>query len=285
MTHPPLFSRSSQSIAITAILLTSLSMLASCSDKSSDGGVAAPEFEADTSYLDGLAQEQGIETQDVENETTQDTTQVIEPINTSEPEKLYTDEEREWTEEGGSKSLLGRSRDRAKDLRDQIQGSTEPDEGLAITQFDEEYAQAAGFAWDMPEDWRMAVPGGGRFAEMYIQNPLGNASVVFTKETISIPQIKRSLQSTITDTFTSRTTVKTSTKVVLGHTLTIFDLEGTYLDPSAKRTSNGNPFYAIHAVVIELPTTRVLIKLWGPQDTVNQNKGKFDAMIEKMYER
>lgn len=256
-------------------------MLASCSDSSSDVGVATPEFEADTSYLDGLAQDQGIETQEIENESTQ----AVDPVNEPEPEKLYTDEEREWTEEDGSKSILGRSRDRAKDLRDQIQGSTEPDEGLAITQYDEEYAQAAGFAWDMPEDWRMAVPGAGRFAEMYIQNPLGNASVVFTKETNSISQIKRSLQSTITDTFSGRTTVKTSTKVVFGHNVTVFDLEGTYLDPGAKGTSNGNPFYAIHAVVIELPTTRVLIKLWGPQDTVSRSLGKFDAMIEKMYER
>lgn len=273
MTHP-------STIAIAASTVLMMSQLIGCSDSSSDSAVATPEFEADTSYLDDLADEQGIETQQAAQDPGETETETE-----TEDEKQYTDEEREWTKEDGSKSLFGRSRDRAKDLRDQIQGSTEPEEGLANTQYGEEYAQASGFAWDMPEDWRMAVPGTGRFAEMYIQNPLGNASVVFTKESDSVSQIKRSLQSTITDTFSGRSSVKTSTKTVLGHTVSVFDLEGTYIDPAAKGTSNGSPFYAIHAVVIELPTTKVLIKLWGPQDTVAQNLSKFDAMIEKMYER
>jgi len=277
MTNP----RNPLSLALAFLALFALTVLVGCSDSGSDSGVATPEFEADTSYLDELADEKGIVTELADDETPD----VVDPVDVAETEKEYADEEREWTEEDGSKSLFGRSRDRAKDLRDQIQDSTEPERGIAITQFDEEYAQAAGFAWDMPEDWRMAVPGAGRFAEMYIQNPLGNASVVFTKETDSITQIKRSLQSTITDTFSGRSSAKTTTKTVMGHTVTIFDLEGTYIDPTAKGTSNGSPFYAIHAAVIELPTTKVLIKLWGPQDTVNQSLGKFDAMIEKMYER
>jgi len=254
-------------------------MLISCSDSSNDTPVATPAFEADTSYLDELAQEPGIE------DTSEAVAIVEDPVVTPEPEKSYTDEDREWVKVEGAKSIYGKSISKAKNLGEKIQGSTEPENGLANTQFDEEYAQAAGFAWDMPEGWRMAVPGVGRFAEMYVQNPLGNASVVFTKETYSISLIKRSLQSTITDTFSGRTKVRTSTKEVLGHTVTILDLAGTYIDPGAKGTSNGSPFYAIHAVVIELPTTKVLIKLWGPQDTVERSKGKFDAMIEKMYER
>lgn len=265
------------SLAASALILVG----AGCSKSESDTPVATPEFEADTSYLDGLAEEQGIDT----SAPAQATTQEAVDETTTADDKVYTDEEREWTQEEGSKSLLGRSRDRAKDLRDQIQGSTEPENGIANTVGDEEYAQAAGFAWDMPTDWRMAVPSSGHFGEMYIQNQLGNASVVFTKESDSIAQIKRALESTITDTFSGRSSAKVTTKEVMGFKVTILDLQGTYIDPSAKGTSNGNPFYSIHAAIIELPTTKVLIKLWGPQDTVDQSKAKFDAMIEKMYER
>ncbi len=270
-----------QNIGTGLLLFTALSTLASCSDSNSDTSVATPAFEADTSYLDELADDQGIETETDPVELTEPVEPEIEVVK----EKQYKDEERQWVREDGSKSLLGRARDRAKGLGEQAQGSTEPENGLAITAFDEEYAQAAGFAWDMPEDWRMAVPGTGRFAEMYIQHRLGNASVSFTKETDSIANIKRRLESTITSTYSSRTKATITKKTVMDFPVTILDLEGTYIDPGAKGTSNGSPFYAIHAAVIELPTTKVLIKLWGPADTVKQSTGKFDAMIEKMYER
>ena len=252
--------------------------LAGCGDSSSEKTAVAPDYEADTSYLDGLAEDKGIETSEPEPEPVEiDQTQV-------EAEKSYDDEEREWVAEEGSKSLLGRSRDKAKDIRERIQGGTEPDNGIANTSFDEEYAQAAGFAWDMPEGWRMAVPSADHFAEMFIQNPLGNASVVFSKTELSTTQARRELEKYITDTFGSSGT-STSTKTIQGYNVTMFDLEGTYIDPSGKGGRNESPFYAIHAALIELPTTKVLIRMWGPQDTVNQNKGKFDGMLNKMYEK
>jgi hypothetical protein len=136
----------------------------------------------------------------------------------------------------------------------------------------------------MPQGWRMAVPSTGHFAEMYIQNPLGNASVIFEKTEKNASQTHRDLKSYIIDTF-GASSPKTSTKMIMGHQVTIFDLEGTYIDPSGKGGRNESPFYAIHAALVELPTTKVLIRMWGPQDTINQNKSKFDAMIEKMYEK
>lgn len=277
MTH----TQTSLNLAVIAAL-----SLTGCggSDADKSAAQATPEFEADTSYLDDLAKEQGIET-DQPAQQDAPPAQIDQTELTQEPEKAYADEQREWVEEEGSKSLLGRSRDRAKNIRDRIQGSTEPEEGIANTSYDEEYAQVAGYAWDMPRDWRMAVPATGRFAEMYIQNPLGNASVVFTKETDSPTQIRRTLESTITDTFGGRGSTRTTTKAVKGFKVTLFDLEGTYIDPGGKGGRNENPFYAIHAAVIELPTTTVLVKMWGPQDTVNQSKALFDKMIDDMYER
>ena len=269
-----------RSIGLFALSLSSLMLLSGCSDSDESKSVATPAFEADTSYLDDLPRAQKLEEPTIADEPEEQS----EPAPVEE-EKEYKDEDREWTAERTSKSILGKSRDKAKTLGTQLQDSTQPANGLAVTYYDEEYAQAAGFAWDMDEDWQMAVPSNGRFAEMYIQNQLGNASVSFTKETSSASQIRRSLESSITDIFTGRSKARTSTKEVMGHTVTTMDLSGTYIDPSAKGSSNGSPFYMIHAVVVELPTTKVLIKLWGPEDTVKLNIAKFDQMIENMYER
>lgn len=263
-----------------ACTLTTLLALSACggSDASSDQS-AAQDYEPDTSYLDDMARDKGIETDRTEPEpveTAQDTP--------TAQDNTPSDEQREWVEEEGAKSIFGRSRDKARDIRNDISGGTEPEEGIANTTYDEDYAQAAGFAWDMPDGWRMAVPSANSFAEMYIQNPLGNASVVFTKTTESTTQTKRTLEQYITDTFGS-TSTRTSTKEVMGHTVTIFELEGTYIDPAGKGGRNENPFYAIRAALVELPTTNVLIRMWGPQDTINQNKPKFDAMINNMYEK
>ncbi len=264
-------------------------MLGACGGSNNDKNSAAtPEFEPDTSYLDQLAQDEGIETTNPETEQAQGPPEIAQsPVSTPEEakeEKAYADEKRTWIPEEGSKSLFGKTRDRAIDLGDKMQDSTQPANGLANTTYDEEYAQAAGYAWDMPEGWRMAVPSAGYFAEMFIPNPYGNASVVFSKESASIADIRRDLESYLTSTFGDATTQST-TKEIKGFKVTIFDLEGSYIDPSSKGSRNASPFYAIHAAVIELPTTRVLIKLWGPQDTVHQSTARFDRMLEKMYEK
>lgn len=280
MKHPPL------AVCSLIVCITPLALTA-CGDSNSDPSAAkAPEFEPDTSYLDQLAQDEGIATKPEQQEqepTEIDQTQIRAPEKAPE-EKTYADEKRTWIPEEGSRSIFGKSRDRAVELGQKIQDSTRPTHGLANTTYDEEYAQAAGFAWDMPESWRMAVPGAAYFAEMFISNPLGNASVVFSKQTGSIADIRRELESTITPVLGSAK-AESSTREVMGYPVTIFDIEGTYIDPAGKGSRNESPFYAIHAAVIELPTTKVLIKMWGPQDTVHQSTAKFDAMIEKMYEK
>ncbi|MFG0244868.1 MAG: hypothetical protein ACF8MF_02305 [Phycisphaerales bacterium JB052] len=264
-------------ISLSIATLLAISGCGGGSDSSSKDTVA-PDYEPDTSYLDGLAEDQGIESQPEPEPVEIDQTRIEDTTMAAE------DEAREWVKEDGSKSIFGRSRDKGIDTTNRIQGGTEPENGIANTTYDEEYAQAAGHAWDMPEGWRMAVPSSGHFAEMYIQHPLGNASVIFSKTTETAAQTRRTLESYITDTFGSSDT-RTSTKTIMGYPVTVYDLEGTYIDPAGKGGRNESPFYAIHAVMIELPTAKVLIRMWGPQDTVNQNKGKFDAMIEKMYEK
>lgn len=257
---------------VTPLILAAVLVCIGCSDSSSDTS-AAPTNDIDTSYLDELEREQAPEIEEVAVDED-------EPIEITQ--NAPSEEERQWEAEQGSRSTLGKTRDRAKDITNRIKDGTSPDNGIAFTSSDEEYANASGYRWDMPEDWRMAVPSSGRFAEMYINHPLGNASVAFSKEQGTVREITRSLQSMLVSDIGGRTNADTATKQILGHSVTILDLKGTYVDPSGKGGRNESPFYAIHAAIIELPDTRILIKMWGPEDTVAQSAGKFDTMIERM---
>ncbi|MBL4591301.1 MAG: hypothetical protein JKY96_05010 [Phycisphaerales bacterium] len=251
-----------------------ISLGSGCSDSSSETeATQAPEI--DSSYLDELASSREPE---ADEETIDSTDEPVEIAQNQIPE----DEEREWVRERGSQSSLGKTRDRAKKLANELSGGTAPENGIADTYSDEEYANTSGYRWDMPEDWRMAVPSSGNFAEMYIKSDYGAASVTFSKESGTVQNIIRSLTSTLTDDMGGRSKPKQSKKTVLGMPVTVIDLVGTYIDPMSKGGKNMAPFYAMHAVIIELPNTRVLIKVWGPEDTINQSTAKFDAMIEQM---
>lgn len=268
---------------IALLLTTSGLIISGCSDSSSTQPAeeTAAEPKADTSYLDELAAKQGIEI----DEEPADSDPVDEPVelsNASTSDEPDTqDEEREWEAERESTSLLGRSRDKAKGLRDQIQGSTTAGEGLAYTLSEEEYAASSGLRWEMPESWRMAVPPRGRFGEMYIQNPLGNASVAFSKESDSVRNLIRSMQGQMIDPMGGRAKAQTSKKTVQGYEVEMVELEGTYLDPGSKGGTKEQIFYAMHAAIFDLGDSRILIKMWGPQDTVNQSTRLFDKMIDE----
>lgn len=273
----------------TPRLITSLALLscilAGCSDSSNSTPAeeVSTEPQADTSYLDELAAKQGIDV----NEDTAETESFDEPVelaNSSQSDPTETeaeDEDREWEAERESKSLLGRSRDKGLDLRDRLQGSTTAGEGLAYTMSEEEYAASSGLRWEMPEDWRMAIPPRGRFGEMYIQNPLGNASVAFSKETDSVRNIIRSMQGQMIDPMGGRAKAQTSKKTIQGYEVEIVELEGTFLDPGSKGGTREQIFYAMHAVIFDLGDSRILIKMWGPQDTVNLSTNLFDKMIDQ----
>ncbi len=258
-------------LSITPITIA----LAACSDSSSQTD-PEPAAEIDSSYLDELAAEQHPDEPEQEEADQSDDPVEIAQNQTTE------DEPRDWVRERGSQSTLGRTRDRAKELANKVNGGTSPDNGIADTYSDENYANTSGYRWDMPEDWRMAVPASNHFAEMHIQSPLGAASVSFSKETGKVQDIIRSLGAILTDDMGGRSRPKTTNKAVLGHPVTVVDLKGTYIDPMSKGGKNMAPFYAMHAVIVELPNTRVLIKMWGPEDTIANSTGKFDAMIEQM---
>ncbi len=269
-----------------SLAMSLVSLLSGCSDSSDTKATesAASQPSADTSYLDELAAKQGIALDDDANgeQSAEMNPEMGEAIVDDAGDPGMTDEEqREWVKERESKSLLGKSRDKGKKLRDQIQGSTAPGEGIAVTLSDEEYAASSGLRWEMPEDWLMAIPPTGQFAEMYIKNPLGNASVSFIKETRSVRDLVRSMQGQIIDPMGGRSKATTADKTVAGYSVQIVDLAGTYLDPGSKGSTREQIFYAIHAVIFDLGDSRIVIKMWGPEDTVKRSVPAFDAMIEQ----
>lgn len=271
-----------------AVLFLSFSLLG-CSESSDSkpDESATTEPAADTSYLDELAAKQGLEIDD-ESDDEQSVEHEPELGDASIDDAGDPDageEDREWVKERESQSLLGRSRDKAKNLRDSIQGSTEPGDGLASTISEDEYATSSGLRWEMPEDWAMAIPPHGHFGEMYIKHPLGNASVSFTKETKSVRDLIRQMEGQIIDPMGGRSRAKTTDKSIAGHAVRVVDLEGTYLDPGAKGSTKEQIFYAMHAAIFDLGDSRILIKMWGPQDTVNQSTQRFDAMINTTTEQ
>lgn len=258
-------------------------LAAGCSDSSDEKAEAAqiPEPTADTSYLDELAAKQGIALEDEPEQSIDD-----EAVTSGQSLQVIDDqgnaeEVRDWQREEDSKSLLGRSRDKAKDLRDQIQGGTSAEEGLAYTLPDEEYASSSGMRWEMPGSWSMAVPARGRFAEMYIKNPLGNASVSFAKDSATTRELIRVMQGQIIDPMGGRADVRTTNKVINDHQVTMVDLSGTFLDPGSKGSTKEQIFYAMHAAIFDLGDQRIVIKMWGPQDTVERSTDEFDRMIDE----
>jgi len=272
----------------SAVLIFTFAM-GGCSDSSESKPAEALSNEpaADTSYLDELAAKQGIELEDesTDEQSTQHDPELGDATTDDAGDPDAGEEERAWVKERESQSLLGRSRDKAKDLRDSIQGSTEPGDGLASTISEDEYAASSGLRWEMPEGWAMAIPPHGHFGEMYIKHPLGNASVSFTKESKSVRDLVRQMEGQIIDPMGGRSRARTADKTIAGHTVRIVDLEGTYLDPGSKGSTKEQIFYAMHAAIFDLGDSRILIKMWGPQDTVNQSAQLFDAMITNTSEQ
>lgn len=277
-------------ITLASTIFLSL-ITAGCSDSKDSKATesSAVEPNADTSYLDELAAKQGLSLQD---ESVDEEPAVQEPVQEIADEdadqgdsELSEDEQREWELERQSKSLLGRSRDKALNLRDQLQGSTTPGQGLASTLSEDDYAASSGLRWEMPEDWAMAVPARGRFAEMYIKNRLGNASVSFAKETMTSRELVRRMQTQVVDPMGGRSRAQTQDKTIAGYSAQFVDLEGTFLDPGSKGGTKEQIFYAMHAVIFDMGDSRILIKMWGPQDTVNQSMQLFDTMINETYQQ
>lgn len=258
----------------TLLAAVALAGLTACSD-SDQGKAPAPAPSFSTDSLDDLAPPQPEPTAEPEPVVINQTTPAAEP----------TEQERQWERERQSQSGLGRTRDTVRTLTNRMQDGTEAEEGLAAVSPDEEWVGTEGFIWDMPADWRMAVPSSGRFGQMQVPSPLGAASVAFNRETGSVADLERRVASMMVSQSGGRITPRTENIEVLGRPVRLVSLEGSLLDPSAKGGTGETPFQAIRAAIVDLGPARALIVMWGPEDTVRNNEGHFEHMIRTMTNR
>lgn len=245
--------------------------LTACSD-SDKGKAPAPTPSFSTDSLDSLAPPQP--------ERAPDPDPVV--INQTTPAAEQTEQERQWERERQSQSGLGRTRDTVRTLTNRMQDGTEAEDGLAAVTSDEEWVGTNGYIWDMPADWRMAVPSTGRFGQMLVPSQLGAASVSFNRETASVADLERRVASMMVSQTGGRITPRTENIEVLGRPVRLVSLEGSLLDPSAKGGTGETPFQAIRAAIVDLGEVRALIVMWGPEDTVRNHEGHFESMVRNM---
>lgn len=253
---------------------------------------ASPPEPADDG-LDALARDMGIEEEPEEPADKPARDPAREPAQSPEAPAPTDDADAEsgsdadgarpWRAEREPTSLLGRSYQKAKDTRDAMRGGTDAD--LADTLDEEEYAQASGLRWDMPPGWRMAIPEGERFAQMFIESPTGAASVAFTRETGTPRTLVRQLEGRMIGSMGGRAGAETDETTILGRRVTRVSIDGTYIDPGAKGGRNEKPFFSLRAAVFDLGEERILVTMWGPEDTVGRAVPAFDRMIAQTSER
>jgi hypothetical protein len=247
---------------------------AACSD--SDGSeVEIPQRDFETGSLDSLAPDEPPAPAPIEDDAPA-------VIDQSAPAAEPTEDEREWERERQSQTNFGRTRDRVKTLTNRMQDGTEAEDGLAATTPDEEWVGTGGVVWDMPADWRMAIPAEGRFGQMLVPSPLGAASVAFTRETAPVAEIERRTGSMLVTMTGGRISPRTQNFELLGRSVRTLSMEGTLIDPSAKGGSGETPYQAARAGIVDLGDIRVLVVMWGPEDTIRNNEGVFEAMLRTM---
>lgn len=268
--------------AVVSLLALGLGALTACSDPADEPEDVVPDSHYGTKGLDTLAPPDAEPQAPVPDEPAPAEQPVV--IDQGGDGEQGTEEEREWVRERQSQSMYGKARDRAKEVGNDMQGGTQATEGLADTAPEDEWVGAGGVVWEMPEDWRMAMPAGDRIGEMFVPSQLGGASVAFTRETADIDELERRAGAILVTPMGGRISPRTESFELLGRPVRTLALEGTFIDPSAKGSTNEKPFYAVRAAVIDLGEQRVLIVFWGPEGTVTQNEGKFEAMIRGMKE-
>lgn len=251
-------------------------LLAACSDSSDDGAPIVPQQNFSSEGLDALAPDDA----DPAPQPAPEPRVIDQATPPGEP----TDDERTWEQERQSQSGMGKARDTVRTLTNRMQDGVEAQDGLAATTPDEEWVGTGGVRWDMPADWRMAMPGQGRFGQMQVPSPLGAAAVAFTRESASVAELERQATAMLVSMTGGRVTPRTESFEVAGRPVRTLAMEGSLVDPTAKGGAGETPFQAVRAAIVDLGDARALIVLWGPEDTVRNNEAKFNAMVRGMRE-
>jgi len=188
--------------------------------------------------------------------------------------------ERELTAQRKSRSIYGKTRDMARDLRPGLQGAATPTGDIALTTDQDMWIEVGNLHWDAPLDWQLVIPGDPSIkGELHVPSPLGDAQILFREDPRPANAIVRDVGVRVVDDIAEPIRPTDRKSQIAGHTVHRFSMSGTVVPP----TGNDLPFWKVHAVVVERPEHPcVVILFMGPSQTVEQNEPRWDAMIEGM---
>lgn len=191
--------------------------------------------------------------------------------------------ERTLEAERESRSTLGRTRDGARDLRNNIVGGADRDDPVAATTADEHYLEADTLVWNVPLDWDITIPSDPAVrSSARIPSPLGDANIRVTTPRAD----QRSLINTWRREWINGTggpaNIRTETITVDGLTVTLATADGTYTGGRG----NESPFWSLRAAIVDRGGDQpAVLTLIGPEDTVRRAEGLWRALIDGMRQR
>ncbi|MFG0306534.1 MAG: hypothetical protein ACF8Q5_10035 [Phycisphaerales bacterium JB040] len=204
------------------------------------------------------------------------------PSTTTSDGRIPDAPERDFVEETGARSTLGRTRDSARDIRDQLQGGQETSP-LAITTPDEEWVQVANVRWDMPEGWRIAVPqDDGVVAEMAVPSTAyGTGRILFTRTESSPERVIADWSTYVLDSIGDPADAQTEEMTVAGRDVTLATLRGTYLEGARE-----NPFYAVNLLIVDLTDGTYAVGTYiANESNYDENRAKWLGLANSMEVR
>ncbi|MEM9560009.1 MAG: hypothetical protein AAF995_06840 [Planctomycetota bacterium] len=206
------------------------------------------------------------------------------PADTREPEAVGNPvAERELVEQRRSQSTLGRSRDTARDLRNDIVGGADRDDAVAATTADEHYLEAANLVWDVPLDWAITIPSDASIlSSARITSPTGDANIRVAASNAPAQTVVRNWRRDWVDMTGDAANIRTERTTINNTPVTLASAEGTY---TAGR-GNEQPFWALRAAIVERPgQPPIVLTLIGPEDTVRRADAQWRALIQSQRQR
>jgi|GEM_PF-3575461 len=214
--------------------------------------------------------------------TTQPTRSEPSPTPTTSDGRIPDAPERDFVAEAGSRSTLGRTRDSALDLRNDLQGGQETSP-LAITTPDEEWVQVANVRWDMPDGWRIAVPQDDNVvAEMAVPSTAyGSGQILFTRTESNPRRVIADWSTYVLDNVGNPADAETEDMTVADRDVTLATLRGTYLEGAREK-----PYYAVNLLIVDLTDGTYAVGTYiANESNYDENRAKWLEFVNSMRVR
>jgi hypothetical protein len=184
---------------------------------------------------------------------------------------------------GQAQSQLGRTVEMAKDVRDQIQARDAQLGTAAAQAAGAALGELPGLAYTPPEGWTAVTPGNAmRLAEF----EAGGATVVLSTAGGSVDaNIDRWLGQIVDQNGAPVGAESREDRPVAGLDATVIESYGAYLDGTGMGGSTRRENYGLIGAVVQTPGQLTFIKMTGPADRVEAQRGAFTRLLDSMRAR